>query len=394
MFGQRIAAALIIALAAFASLPAAATPPRAALVIGEATYDKLPLLTRCARSANVVAAALRGLGFTVTQSDNASSGGVDGGTGMFSQHLSAGDGTAVIYVCGYGMVFQERAFFLPTSARIARPADALTQGVLAKSLLRPMSHGGVKAGLVVFDLSPAPATPAGLGLKMLTSTPVPDGVGIIAASELTPANDTTSAAPTPLATALAAALRAPGVRTGDVVAAVRTGLASVKLNALALHDPVRSADLVAAPTPPPAPVATPPAPVAAAPASGAKAAPASGARVAPASGSVGATAASGATTPSPEPAAGAAPMPPGHAGPGPVAAPAATARLPEEDQMTDADRRMIQTALTRLGYYDRAVDGIIGPDTRAAIRRYQHEIGADMTGTLTAAQATRLVETH
>ena len=34
---------------------------------------------------------------------------------------------------------------------------------------------------------------------------------------------------------------------------------------------------------------------------------------------------------------------------------------------------------------------MFGPDTRAAIRRYQHELGADMTGRLTAAQATRLV---
>ena len=30
-------------------------------------------------------------------------------------------------------------------------------------------------------------------------------------------------------------------------------------------------------------------------------------------------------------------------------------------------------------------------DTRAAIRRYQHELGAAMTGRLTAAQATKLV---
>ena len=60
-------------------------------------------------------------------------------------------------------------------------------------------------------------------------------------------------------------------------------------------------------------------------------------------------------------------------------------------QMTDADRRRVQTALVRLGYYDGQVDGIFGPDTRAAIRRYQHELGAAMTGRLTAEQATRLV---
>ena len=65
--------------------------------------------------------------------------------------------------------------------------------------------------------------------------------------------------------------------------------------------------------------------------------------------------------------------------------------MPSDEQMTDSDRRRVQTALVRLGYYDGTIDGIFGPDSRAAIRRYQHELGADMSGRLTAAQASRLV---
>ena len=60
--------------------------------------------------------------------------------------------------------------------------------------------------------------------------------------------------------------------------------------------------------------------------------------------------------------------------------------------MAPSDRRDVQTALARLGYYDGRIDGVIGPDTRAAIRRWQHEIGASMTGMLSGAQATRLVQ--
>jgi peptidoglycan hydrolase-like protein with peptidoglycan-binding domain len=59
--------------------------------------------------------------------------------------------------------------------------------------------------------------------------------------------------------------------------------------------------------------------------------------------------------------------------------------------MTADDRQRIQTALLRLGYYDGKVDGIFGPDTRAAIRRFQHEIGTEMTGRITPEQASRLV---
>lgn len=59
--------------------------------------------------------------------------------------------------------------------------------------------------------------------------------------------------------------------------------------------------------------------------------------------------------------------------------------------MTEADRRRVQAALAQLGYYDGRVDGRFGPETRAAIRHFQHEIGADMTGRLTPEQAGRLV---
>jgi peptidoglycan hydrolase-like protein with peptidoglycan-binding domain len=68
--------------------------------------------------------------------------------------------------------------------------------------------------------------------------------------------------------------------------------------------------------------------------------------------------------------------------------------MPAEAAMTEFDRRTVQSVLLRLGYYDRAVDAVFGPETRAAIRRYQHEIGSEMTGFLTAEQATRLVNSR
>jgi len=47
--------------------------------------------------------------------------------------------------------------------------------------------------------------------------------------------------------------------------------------------------------------------------------------------------------------------------------------------------------LAKIGYYSGRIDGTFGPETRAAIRRYQFEIKAELTGRLTAEQATRLV---
>ena len=59
--------------------------------------------------------------------------------------------------------------------------------------------------------------------------------------------------------------------------------------------------------------------------------------------------------------------------------------------MSAADRRQIQAALRQLGYNPGPVDGLFGPLTRTAIRRFQQRIGADPTGVITAAEASRLV---
>jgi Putative peptidoglycan binding domain len=102
-----------------------------------------------------------------------------------------------------------------------------------------------------------------------------------------------------------------------------------------------------------------------------------------------------ATSTAPPTSAEAPPAPP--ASP-PTAPPASTAAatsappsLPAEANMSEANRRQIQEALRRLDYYKGPVDGIFGTLTRAAIRRFQHEIGADTTGRLTAEEANRLV---
>jgi peptidoglycan hydrolase-like protein with peptidoglycan-binding domain len=68
--------------------------------------------------------------------------------------------------------------------------------------------------------------------------------------------------------------------------------------------------------------------------------------------------------------------------------------MPDESRMSKADRLRIQDTLRRLGYYKGQSDGIFGPLTRAAIRRFQGDIGAEMTGRLTAEEASQLVSKH
>ena len=65
--------------------------------------------------------------------------------------------------------------------------------------------------------------------------------------------------------------------------------------------------------------------------------------------------------------------------------------VPDEEKMSETTRRQVQEALHRLDFYDGSIDGIFGPSTREAIRRFQDSIGEKGTGRLTAEEADRLV---
>jgi hypothetical protein len=110
------------------------------------------------------------------------------------------------------------------------------------------------------------------------------------------------------------------------------------------------------------------------------------------------------TTPAPatsQPSQAAAPSPTAIA-PAPATSPPPSSRaaarrlplitpMPAEAGMSEADWRQAQRALHRLGYCQGHVDGSFGPLTRAAIRRFQQDIGAESTGFLTAEELTRLL---
>ncbi len=368
-----------IAIAAPATRPQAqAAPPREALVIGNGTYAALPALSACLPSAHAVAAALRGAGFDVVEREDVTGGGLDAAIADAGRQFAANPGApAFVYVCSYAVSFNGRPFLLPVSANVARPTDVLTQGLLAKSLVDLLAHAGDRSAILALDVVPAPigptadastagasvtgtpavAAPTGLapipGLDaLMPANPLP-GLGYIAASQGTPPDG-----PTPLATALTTSLKAAKLEVAPLLDSLRQQLGGSKTVTLAaLHPPAAPATLIGAPVPPQS------------------TAPQAAAALTPA-----------AAIP-PIPAAATAPT--SAAAPAPPTAPAV--RLPPEENMTDIDRRRVQTALASLGYYDGRIDGVFGPDTRAAIRRYQHELGAEMNGRLTADQAGKLV---
>jgi Putative peptidoglycan binding domain/Caspase domain len=319
-------------------------PLRIALVIANGRYASMPALTRCTASAATVRDALRGLGFEVMERSDLGRGEFDTSVGALARRLAATPGAAgVLYYCGYDMEFNGRSFLLPVSASITRDYDVLTQGIIAKSLVDSLVRGKESTGLVLLDVFRTPAASSSAGLSGLAEQIHPSNFAVIGAS-----NDGSSEGPT--AASLAVRDQTAEAETAPDRFAAGIHRRLTKAPAVTAH----FIPAIASPSPAPAAstaspaVAVPPAPPPAAP-------------------------------PTPEAAV--------------VASPAAPPRvtMADEDQMPEQDRRRVQVLLASMGYYSGRIDGTFGPETRAAIRRYQFEIKAEMTGRLNAEQATRLV---
>lgn len=305
-----------------------AEPARLGLVIGNGAYTAFPALPACVVSARDLTTALSGLGYQVIDRQDVSSGGMAAAIDEFARGMAAApDASVVVYVCGYAAGMNDRPFLLPVSANLRRPSDVMTQGLLAKAILDTLVRGNPSRGILALDLVTVPDAAAPVP-ETLKSLPLPAGVGLIAVTAAAPTTGSTA-----LSVALTAGLAAPGVGSADLLTAVEDRLGGPSSSQItALRRP-----LVARPLPTDAPSA-----------------PAADQPVAPQS------------------------VPPG-------------AALVDAAPMTAGELRRIQEALARLGYYGARTDGRFGPETRAAIRRFQHEIGAPLTGTLTGEQAARLL---
>jgi hypothetical protein len=324
-----------LALAFFCMTTARSEPLRLALVIANGQYASLPALARCTASAATVRDALRARGFEVVERSNLGRGEFDTAIGAFARRLAASPGaSAALYFCGYALEFNGRSFLLPASAAIARDYDVLTQGVISKSLVDSLLRARDSTGFILLDAFRTPNAVPSTGLARLVDQISPSTFAVIGAS-----NDGPAEGPTAASLALRDQLAEVEPGLDSFVTGMRRRLSkAAAVTAYVVAAVARPAREEAPAPAAPAPDAVPPAPVAAQP-----------------------------------------PPPP----PRQIVA--------DEDRMSEQDRRDVQMKLAAMGYYSGRIDATFGPETRAAIRRYQFEIKAELTGRLTAEQATRLV---
>ena len=362
---------------------------RIALVISNDEYGSQPGPKRCSASVTAVRDVLRGKGFKIIDRDNLDRAEFDSAIGALARRVAASPASlAVLYYCGYALEFDGQSFLLSTSATIVGDNDVLTQGIVAKNVVDSLGAAPQSRGFVLLDVFRTPNA-AQTGLGRLIEQVISSNFAVIGTS-----NDGPGEGPT----AASLALRDQFTESEmDLDAFV------VRMSRQLSRDSAVTAHFVPAIGPRPGPRASPllaPATAEASTAVPVQPAPAPAASIAVQPTAAPATTATSISVAVPSmaiaAASTAAPVPPASAPPQPAANASSQAPPParivvQPPTLEREDKRLIQTILAQMGYYAGQIDGKFGPETQAAVRRYQLEINVDATGRLTTEQVIKLL---
>jgi hypothetical protein len=131
-----------------ATLPGNATN-RVALVIGNAAYEKVPLLPNPTRDAAAIGESLARLGFTVTRLDNGTAGAMRKSIVEFGR-AAEGSEMAVVFYAGHGMEVGGENWLIPIDAELRSDTDTENEAISLKGITLQVGKAS-KLGLVILD---------------------------------------------------------------------------------------------------------------------------------------------------------------------------------------------------------------------------------------------------
>jgi formylglycine-generating enzyme required for sulfatase activity len=126
---------------------------RVALVIGNGAYQQAPL-TDASSDARAIADALRNGSFDVIYLENARRTQIEAAIDTFSRKLERGV-TAVVYLCGHALQYQDRNFFVPLDAKIDSAADVRREAIDMDLVVDPLIVARPSASAIILDASRA-----------------------------------------------------------------------------------------------------------------------------------------------------------------------------------------------------------------------------------------------
>lgn len=142
----RLFAGLILLVAEFS---AAQAEKRVALVIGNSSYEHVPVLANPSNDAADMASVLKGLGFEVVEGSNLKQNEMRETVRRFGDALQGAD-VGLFFYAGHGMQVQGTNYLVPTDAKLAREGDLDFDAIRLDLVLAQMERE-TKTSIVLLD---------------------------------------------------------------------------------------------------------------------------------------------------------------------------------------------------------------------------------------------------
>ncbi len=183
---RRFFIAIVAMLCAALAGTAMAAPQRLALVIGNDTYESLPVLKKARNDAQAVADTLGGMGFGVTLLTDADRRSMTRAVSDLATAIQPGD-EVMFYYAGHGVEILGRNYLLPADAPAARPGDEafLTAESLAvDEVMDTLQTRGARVTVMILDACrdnpfPKDGTRSTGGTRGLAPVVAPEGAFIL-----------------------------------------------------------------------------------------------------------------------------------------------------------------------------------------------------------------------
>lgn len=216
----------LMAVACLAGLIASAhAERRLALVVGVSHYDHVPTLKNSLNDASDMAAALRDIGFDVTEIRDPDQKAMSDGIAAFSRKLPGTD-VAAFYYSGHAIQVGERNFLIPRDADLELPSDVALRTLDLNAVIAGMETSA-RVRIVLLDACRDNPFQGLAGMRSIATRglqPVQAGVGTFIAFATAPG---TVAADgdgrnSPFAGALLKHIRTPGLDVHELLRDVRS----------------------------------------------------------------------------------------------------------------------------------------------------------------------------
>jgi Caspase domain len=149
---RRLIALFALSLASL--LPSLAQAPvdlRVALVIGNAAYPGNAALINPTNDAKAMGEVLRGLGFSVVETRDASRAQMNAAIAQVRDKLRGKQGVGMLYYAGHGLQLDWRNYMVPVDAKISTASDVPTQSIDINQVLEAFKQAGTRMNILVLD---------------------------------------------------------------------------------------------------------------------------------------------------------------------------------------------------------------------------------------------------